>query len=150
MIAANAPDLHQALTQGQHQGWAFVSLDGTLIESTRSSARSEAGHDLWYSGKHRRDGGNIQVLTDPSGYPVWTSPVQPGSVQASPAVRISRAVSSRVRPSGQCSAARAPSCGYIAAATSWSGGTGTYGDVADGTTPESAVPVLAALIGESL
>ena len=87
VIAANAPDLHQALTQGQQQGWAFVSLDGTLIESTRSSARSEAGHDLWYSGKHRRHGGNIQVLTDPSGYPVWTSPVEPGSVHDITAAR---------------------------------------------------------------
>ena len=87
MIAANAPDLHQVLAEGQAQGWPHVCLDGTLIESTRSSARSEAGHDIWYSGKHRRHGGNIQVLTDPTGYPVWTSPVEPGSTHDITAAR---------------------------------------------------------------
>ena len=30
--------------------------------------RNDAGHDLWYSGKHKRHGGNIQVVTDPSGF----------------------------------------------------------------------------------
>lgn len=87
VIAANAPDLHHVLAQGQTQGWPYVCLDGTLIESIRSSARSEAGHDIWYSGKHRRHGGNIQVLTDPSGYPVWTSPVEPGSTHDITAAR---------------------------------------------------------------
>ena len=59
---------------------AVVCLDGTLIEASRSSARSAAGHDIWYSGKHRAHGRNIQVVTDPSGFPVWTWPVEPGSV----------------------------------------------------------------------
>ncbi|WP_368502296.1 transposase family protein [Corynebacterium sp.] len=36
-------------------------------------------HDLWYSGKHKAFGGNVQVLTDDSGYPLWVSPVSPGS-----------------------------------------------------------------------
>jgi len=67
VVAAHAPDLHKVLAQAQ--GWAFVRLDGTLIASTRSSAPSEAGHDVWYSGKHKRHGGNIQVLTGPTGYP---------------------------------------------------------------------------------
>ena len=79
VIAAHAPDLPDVLEAGHQDGWAFVALDGTLIETTRSAVRSEAGHDVWYSGKHKRHGGNIQVLTDPTGYPVWTSPVEPGS-----------------------------------------------------------------------
>jgi hypothetical protein len=40
---------------------------------------SDSGRDAWYSGKHHRHGGNIQVLTSPGGYPEWTSEVEPGS-----------------------------------------------------------------------
>ena len=87
VIAAHAPDLTQVLTRGREEGWAFVALDGTLIASTRSSARSDAGHDLWYSGKHHAHGGNIQVVCDPSGFPVWTSPVEPGSTHDITAAR---------------------------------------------------------------
>jgi hypothetical protein len=87
VIAAQAPDLHEVLKAGRQQGWAFVSLDGTLIESTRCRAKSENGHDVWYSGKHSRHGGNVQVLTDPTGHPVWSSPVEPGSVHDITAAR---------------------------------------------------------------
>lgn len=87
VIAAHGPQLDDVLAQGREQGWAFVCLDGTLIETSRSSAPSAAGHDLWYSGKHHRHGGNIQVLTDPSGFPVWTSPVEPGSTHDITAAR---------------------------------------------------------------
>lgn len=87
VIAAHAPDLHDVLDQGAAEGWAFACLDGTLIASTRSSARPDAGHDVWYSGKHKRHGGNIQVLTDPSGYPVWVSEVEPGSTHDITAAR---------------------------------------------------------------
>ncbi len=34
--------------------------------------------DLWWSGKHRHHGGNVQVVTAPDGWPLWTSPVRPG------------------------------------------------------------------------
>lgn len=50
VIAAHAPDLHDVLAHAVHEQWAFVCLDGTLIPSTRCSAPSETGHDLWYSG----------------------------------------------------------------------------------------------------
>ncbi len=33
--------------------------------------------DLWWSGKHRHHGGNIQVVSAPDGWPLWTSPVGP-------------------------------------------------------------------------
>jgi hypothetical protein len=34
--------------------------------------------DLWWSGKHKHHGGNIQVISVPDGWPLWTSPVRPG------------------------------------------------------------------------
>jgi hypothetical protein len=34
--------------------------------------------DLWWSGKHHHHGGNIQVVTAPDGWPLWTSQVRPG------------------------------------------------------------------------
>lgn len=61
--------LHEVLEHGIAVGWEFLCLDGTLIESTRTGKCSDAGHDLWYSGKHYRHGGNIQVLADPAGFP---------------------------------------------------------------------------------
>jgi hypothetical protein len=87
VIAEQAPDLSTVLAAGREAGWAFLCLDGTLIETSRSSARSAAGHDLWYSGKHHAHGGNVQVLTDPSGFPVWISPVEPGSTHDITAAR---------------------------------------------------------------
>lgn len=87
VIADHAPELPDVLTHGLAQGWGFVCLDGTLIPSTRSSAPSEAGHDLWYSGKHKHHGGNIQVLTGPTGYPEWVSDVEPGSTHDITAAR---------------------------------------------------------------
>ena len=87
VIAAQAPELPDVLAHGLEEEWAFVCLDGTLIASTRSSARSQAGHDVWYSGKHKRHGGNIQVLTGPNGYPEWVSDVEPGSTHDITAAR---------------------------------------------------------------
>lgn len=87
VIADQQPELSTVLQVGREAGWAFVCLDGTLIESARSSAKSVAGHDLWYSGKHHAHGGNIQVLTDPSGFPIWVSPVEPGSTHDITAAR---------------------------------------------------------------
>jgi hypothetical protein len=87
VIAAHAPDLPDVLARGLEQGWEFVCLDGTLIPTVRSSRKSEAGHDLWYSGKHDRHGGNVQVLTGPGGYPEWVSPVEPGSTHDITAAR---------------------------------------------------------------
>lgn len=88
VIAARLPDLPEVLATGREAGWAFVAIDGTLIETTRSSTKSAAGHDLWYSGKHHTHGGNIQVVTDPTGFPIWVSPVEPGSTHDITSARI--------------------------------------------------------------
>jgi hypothetical protein len=34
--------------------------------------------DLWWSGKHKHHGGNIQVVSTPDRWPLWTSEVRPG------------------------------------------------------------------------
>lgn len=82
VLAAQAPDMHQALRQVAEQGWAYVVLDGSLIESDRCAGTtiSVKGQpiDVWYSGKHRRPGGNIQAFIRPDGLPVYVSDVLPG------------------------------------------------------------------------
>jgi hypothetical protein len=43
--------------------------------------------DLWWSGKHHNHGGNVQVLTVPDGWPIWTSEVRPGREHDTTAAR---------------------------------------------------------------
>lgn len=57
-----------------------MCLDGTLIHTDRVATRAEAGHQLRSSGKHKTQGANVQIVADPTGFPVWSSPVKPGSV----------------------------------------------------------------------
>lgn len=85
VIAAQAPDLHEVFERAHAEGWNHVCLDGTLIPTDRCSAKNpETGHDLWYSGKHKQHGGNVQVLGGPDGYPEWVSPAEPGRPMTSP------------------------------------------------------------------
>ena len=72
---------------GPQLGWSHVSLDGTLIEINRVAARNEHGHHEWYSGKHKTQGGNVQIVADPTGFPMWSAPVEPGSVHDITAAR---------------------------------------------------------------
>ena len=79
VIAAQAPDLHTALKAAKDAGHTYLAIDGTVIATDRSRAIGPtAGVDLWWSGKHHHHGGNVQVLTAPDGWPIWTSPVRPG------------------------------------------------------------------------
>jgi hypothetical protein len=74
VLAAQAPGLHCALLAAKAAGYDYVLLDGTLIETDRvSTPGPTAGVDLWWSAKHKNHGGNIQVLTAPDGWPLWTS-----------------------------------------------------------------------------
>src|SRR3954464_3826994 len=89
VLAAQAPDLHQVLQAGQAAGWTHVTLDGTLIATDRCrTPHPETGHDLWYSGKHRAHGGNVQVVGDPTGFPVAVSDAEPGSTHDLTAARV--------------------------------------------------------------
>ncbi|MER6408968.1 transposase family protein [Streptomyces viridosporus] len=79
LLKAQAPSLNQALDRARATGVTHLMLDGTLIETDRCRVPGPTeGVDLWWSGKHKQHGGNIQVLSTPDGFPIWTSPVQPG------------------------------------------------------------------------
>ena len=92
VLAEQAPDLHQALERAQSEGLAHVILDGKIIPCDRCKepAVSVKGQviDLWYSGKAHTHGGNIQAVLAPDGFPLWVSPVEPGSVHDITAARI--------------------------------------------------------------
>jgi hypothetical protein len=92
VLAAQAPDLHDALEQVAAQGWAYVILDGTVIGSDRDAtphlnAKGEVV-DLWYSGAKHTHGGLVQAVMRPDGVPLWLSPVEPGSTHDLTAARI--------------------------------------------------------------
>ncbi|WP_190817107.1 transposase family protein [Saccharopolyspora pogona] len=83
-LAAQAPDLHDALQRAKDNGDAYLILDGKNFSSDRLGEKTTSAKgteiDLWYSGKTREQAGNIQALTDPDGFPLWVSDVEPGSV----------------------------------------------------------------------
>jgi hypothetical protein len=87
VIAAHAPDLGDVLARARTADLPFVCLDGTLVPTDRVAARAERGHHRWYSGKHRAFGGSVQVLADPTGFPLWVSAVCPGSTHDLTAAR---------------------------------------------------------------
>lgn len=91
VLAGQAPDLHQALGRAQGEGLPHVILDGKIIPCDRCKepAISVKGQviDLWYSGKAHTHGGNIQAVLAPNGFPLWVSPVEPGSVHDITAAR---------------------------------------------------------------
>lgn len=70
-LAALAPSLAEAMQTIQEK--AFVILDGTLLPIDRFATDTP-----YYSGKHKRHGMNVQVLTDPLGQLLWASPALPG------------------------------------------------------------------------
>ena len=88
LVSSRAPDLPELLRGRKDKGEPFVCLDATLVRTDRVAERDpDIGYDLWYSGKHKAFGGNVQVLTDHTGYPVWTSEVEPGSTHDIEAAR---------------------------------------------------------------
>jgi hypothetical protein len=77
-LAAQAPDLEQALARASEAGLTHLNLDGTVVRTDRVSTPGPNGADQWWSGKHKHHGGNVQVLSTPDGWPLWTSGVRPG------------------------------------------------------------------------
>ena len=92
VLAAQAPDIHTALERAKAAGLTHLLLDGTLVHTDRVSARTVSAEgskiDLWYSGKHAHHGGNVQVIASPDVFPLWTSPVEPGSTHDLVAARL--------------------------------------------------------------
>lgn len=83
VLAAQAPDLHDALERAHADGLAYLVLDGKVFSADRYGEKTTSAKgeqiDLWYSGKAHEPGGNIQALTAPNGFPLWISDVEPGS-----------------------------------------------------------------------
>ncbi|GAA3871578.1 IS5-like element IS470 family transposase [Streptomyces lacrimifluminis] len=78
VLAAGAPDLSTALERAKAAGLTHLNLDGTVIRTDRVAAPGPNGADLWWSGKHKHHGGNVQVISTLDGWPIWVSSVRPG------------------------------------------------------------------------
>lgn len=84
VLAARAPDLHEALERAAAGGVSHLVLDGKVFESDRCRMKTTSVKgetiDEWYAGKTGDFGGNVQALCEPDGFPIWTSDVEPGHV----------------------------------------------------------------------
>lgn len=73
MLAVQAPDLHDALERVEAEGWAHLILDGKVVDSDRCAQKTTSVKgktiDLWFSGKIRDFGGNIQPFDAPGRVP---------------------------------------------------------------------------------
>lgn len=78
-LGAFAPALTEALTSRHADG--YLLLDGTVAETDRVRAE---GH---FSGKVRREGVNLQVITTDDGRLLWLSPALPGGTHDMKAAR---------------------------------------------------------------
>ncbi|MFF4774422.1 transposase family protein [Microtetraspora fusca] len=78
LLAAHAPDLRAVLDTATRAGLTHVNLDGIVIATDRVATPGPNGADLWWSGKHKHHGGNVQVISAPDGWPLWVSDVRPG------------------------------------------------------------------------
>jgi hypothetical protein len=91
VLAARAPGLEEALERAVKEGTPYVILDGKIVACDRCHEKtvSRKGReiDLWYSGKKKDFGGNIQALMYPGGMPAWVSDVLPGNVHDLAAAR---------------------------------------------------------------
>jgi hypothetical protein len=83
LLAARSPKLRQALRDAKDAGHAYLVIDGTLIPIDRVAADRPS-----CSGKHRRHGMNLQVISSPDGDIVWVSGPLPGAVHDLTAARI--------------------------------------------------------------
>jgi DDE superfamily endonuclease/Helix-turn-helix of DDE superfamily endonuclease len=83
LLAARSSKLRRALGDAKDAGYAYVVIDGTLIPVDRVAADRP-----FYSGKHRRHGMNLQVISSPRGDVLWVSGPLPGAVHGLTAARI--------------------------------------------------------------
>ncbi|MFI0226457.1 transposase family protein [Streptomyces lydicus] len=100
VLAALAPTLDEAMKTVRTQ--AFAILDGTLLPINRIAADTP-----YYSGKHKRHGMNVQVLTDPFGRLLWTSPALPGSTHDLTAARTHGIIDALAKAGVKCWADKA-------------------------------------------
>jgi DDE superfamily endonuclease len=91
VLAAQAPDLREALENAKADGLPYLILDGKVVATGRLKEKtiSKKGKEIdrWYSGKAHAFGGSIQALFTPRGIPLWVSDVLPGGVHDITAAR---------------------------------------------------------------
>ncbi|WP_328923304.1 transposase family protein [Streptomyces sp. NBC_00190] len=100
VLAALAPTLAKAMETARTK--AFVILDGTLLPIDRIAADTP-----YCSGKHKRHGMNVQVLTDPFGRLLWAPPALPGATHDLTAARSHRIVDALAAAGLKCWADKA-------------------------------------------
>ncbi|WP_344458548.1 transposase family protein, partial [Actinocorallia aurantiaca] len=82
LLSARSPRLDRALAKAKKDQLRHLVLDGTLIAIDRLAADR-----LFYSGKHKKHGVNLQVIAGPDGQIVWVSGAVPGSIHDLTAAR---------------------------------------------------------------
>lgn len=87
-LADRAPTLASAIAVAKTSNGKYLCLDGVLIDTDRVAARKNDGRHLYYSGKHKRFGVNIQVIADAHGFPLHVSSGLPGSTHDLTAARV--------------------------------------------------------------
>jgi hypothetical protein len=74
VLAATCRDLHDALHRAAADGFSYVILDGKVFRTDRCAAtvlgKKKRPVHVWYSGKHRCFGANIQAVIRPDGLPL--------------------------------------------------------------------------------
>lgn len=89
LLAALAPTLTAALWRVSWSDRPLGILDGTLIAIDRLGGDN---NQLYYSGKHRKHGVNLQALIDPAGHLLWISDGLPGSTHDLTAARVHQVI----------------------------------------------------------
>lgn len=77
MITQRPPDITNVLDRNRHNGEPFVCAGGALSAPTGSQPAPTPAITCRAHVLHKAFGGNAQVLTDHTGSPVWTAPVEP-------------------------------------------------------------------------
>jgi hypothetical protein len=77
VLARRALPLTEVVRLAVRAGWPYLIIDGVNVPTERVKA-GYASKQYWYSGKHRRRGGNVQTVAAPDGELLWVSGVLPG------------------------------------------------------------------------
>lgn len=77
VLARRALPLTEVVRLAVKAGWDYLIVDGVNVPTERIKAEYTA-KQYWYSGKHRRHGGNVQTVAAPDGELLWVSGVLPG------------------------------------------------------------------------
>ena len=87
VLAARKPSLHGALLAAKARPQPRARGRHLDLPPTGSPARPDPRGGPVVGGKHRHHGGNIQVVSAPDGWPLWTSDVRPGREHDTTAAR---------------------------------------------------------------